>query len=176
MGCCLELTGITTACGEAMGGIQKVWITCSDNIGTTTVTNNIVSAITLAPTTAKWYLYEFEGETGSVTTTINKGENNGTLYYSSEITLQFAKQDAAKRLEIASLAVNKMAVIVEDSNGIKTYYGVLAGDKDGGVGYPVTLSSGTAESGTAFGDFNGYNITLSYKGNKMPYTTSVTPV
>lgn len=161
MGCCRTLSGFMLDCTSNIGGIKRIWINCFDNVDTPTLQNDKISSITI-PTDPEdgWKEYEFRKQTGSVTTTITRDDAIGYLYYESAITLQFTKQETPKRIEIGALAINKLSVIVEDNNGLYWYFG---------FDYGVTLSDGTAETGTAFSDLNGYNITLNDISKELPY-------
>lgn len=160
-GCCLTLAGIVKDCNAGMGGIDKAYIACHTDVSGVTVTEGMITAITATPESFKEY--EFRKQTGSVTTTINSDTSVGSVYFESAIVLQFAKQETAKRLEIAALAQADLVVIIKDNNGKYWYFG-----KDFGV----TLSEGTGETGTAFGDFNGYNITLTDMSREYPFEVS----
>lgn len=157
MGCCIAFTGVTKDCGSSIGGIKRAWGACFDNVGKPTIANDMISAI---PDTAQWHEFEFRRQTGSVTTTITRDDTNGTLYYESAIVLQFTKQETAKRLEINALAASDTSWIIQDENDNFWYFG---------FDNPVTLSDGTAETGTAWADFNGYNITLTDVSKLLPY-------
>lgn len=159
--CCVTLKGITRGCDTFMGGIEKVFIACFDDVTEVTATEEVITAITAKEDTFKEF--SFRKQTGSVTTTITKDENSGSTFYESNIVLQFAKQETAKRVEIGALAVGDLVVIVKDNNGTYWYFG-----KD----FPVTLKEGTGETGTAFGDFNGYNLTLADFAKELPIEVS----
>lgn len=158
MACCVPLAGILRNCDASMGGIKRAWIACYNDVQPPTVTADKITKLNF--TAGSFYEYEFKKETGSFTTTINPNDATGAVYYSTDIILQFAKQETAKRKEIAALAVGDLIVIIEDSNGLFWYFG---------YSYPVTMSAGTGETGTAFADFNGYNITLSDQSIVYPY-------
>lgn len=159
MGCICSFTGIPRDCSTSTGGIRRAWIGCYDEVSVTLdITKQKISEITALADTFKEFV--FRKQTGSVTSTVNKDDATGSLFFESEITLQFLKQETAKRIEIASLAVSDVVVIIEDSNGRFWYFGYTN---------PVNLSTGTAETGTAMGDFNGYNVTLLDQSAVMPY-------
>lgn len=157
MGCCVALTGFIRDCENSIGGIRRAWAACYDEAGKPTVTNDQISAI---PNPNIWVEYEFRKQTGSVTQTITRDDTTGSLYYSSDIVLQFTKQETPKRLEINAIASSDTSWIIEDNNGKYWYFGYF---------YPVTLSDGTAETGTVFDDLNGYNITLNVIENELAY-------
>lgn len=158
MGCCQTLTGILRDCESNIGGIKRAWIACYDNVSSPTVADEMITAIG-TPTT-EWHEFEFKKQTGSVTTTITKDDTTGSLYYESVIVLQFARQETSKRIEINSLAISDLAIIIQDNNNRYWYLGYDWG---------VTLTDGTAETGTAFTDLNGYNITLTDVSRELPY-------
>ncbi len=148
MGCCIAFSGIARDCDANVGGIKRVWIACYDEVTGKTLTNNQVSAITFVDKAFKEF--QFRKQTGSVTQSFQLGDN-GTGYYEQTITLVFSKQETEKQIEINTLAVSDMVVIIEDNNGKYWYFG---------FDNTVTLSANEAETGTAYGDFNGYTVTL----------------
>lgn len=149
MGCCAAFSGITRDCDGNVGGIKRAWIACYDSVTGKTITGEKISAITLEDGT-EFSPFEFRKQTGSATQSFQLGDN-GTSYYEQTITLVFSKQETSKRLELNSLAFSDLVVIIEDNNGMYWYFG---------YDNPVTLSANEAETGTAFGDFNGYTVTL----------------
>lgn len=161
MGCCRELSGLNRSCERGTGGIRRAWIACYDSVTDPTLTADMISSIG-TPTSA-WHLYEFRKQTGSFTTTLTTDAAAGSLYYSTAIVLQFSQMEAMKRTEIEAIAESDTRVIVEDNNGRYWYFG---------FDNYVELTDGTAETGTAFGDFNGYNITLEDISQKPPYEVS----
>lgn len=158
MACCnFALAGISKDCEGALGGIRRVWLASWCDV-TVTVASDVVSAI--SPANA-WHEYEFRKNTGSLTSTLNKDDTTGTAYWHTDLVLQFGRLETAKRVEVMGLLNSDIAAIVEDRNGRYWY-----------IGYeePVEIGDGgTAETGTAQADFNGYNITLSEDATILPY-------
>lgn len=152
MGCCTTLTGIVRDCASNIGGIRRAWIACYDEVSTIIETNNQITSI--LPTSA-WHEYEFRKQTGSVEITPNKDDANGTLYYQAVISLVFSKWDTPKRLEVEALGLGDLAIIIEDNNGHYWYFG---------IDNYVSMSGGSASTGTAFGDLNGYTLEFEYVG------------
>ncbi|MCD7937177.1 MAG: hypothetical protein LUG98_09985 [Tannerellaceae bacterium] len=158
MACNVTLNGIVKDCDGAVGGIRAAWIASADAV-TVKVEDDLISEVD----GGVFKKFEFRKNTGNFTTTINNDDASGTTYYSTDIVLQFTRQETDKRIEIAALAVGDVVVVVKDANNRYWYFG---------YDEPVTLSAGTAESGTAKADFNGYNITLSDESTVMPYEIS----
>lgn len=154
------LAGINTDCAPNMGGIKKVYIAnYDDNIFTMSAETVTGIKATGATWDGKWYEYNFRAESSNFTSTLNKTADGGN-YVSSEIVLNFARMETEKRIEMNALALNDMVVVVLDNN--QKYWAF-------GLNRPVTSSTGTGETGTAFGDANRYSITLAATdGNFAP--------
>ena len=158
MACSNTMTGIPSECKDSIGGIKAAYIAEHADVVSLDEAQGIITTITMAAgKTFKPFV--FRKETGNFTSTINSDDAAGTTFVQSEIVLQFTKQETAKRLEIAALMVGNCAVIIEDGNGKCWFFG---------EDFPVVLTAGSAASGTAMGDFNGYNITLTDKSKALP--------
>lgn len=164
----ITLAGINTGCKDNMGGIKEVYIIKKDYIEGITLTTNQISAITVSkvdpqavtPVDQPWSTYKFRKGTSQFTSTMNTDDAAGTMNFETVLALQFSKQETSKRLEIMALCMDEVAVIVLDNNG---KYWFLGYDN------PVTASAATAQSGTAFGDFGGYNVELTDNSRELPY-------
>ena len=165
MGCAKTLTGMGLDCRESVGGIKEVYILGDRSEATVTVVADAITTITLAAGSDKFLPYKFRKQTGSMVSTINTSEENGTTFVQTDVTLVFHKMEAKKRLEISALMVGDCAMLVKDGN-----------DKYWYLGYdePVTLTAGTAGTGTAKGDKNGYVLTLTDLSNTLPYEVTKT--
>lgn len=159
MACSKTLTGIGFECKDAVGGIVEAYIADINDVATITATSEKVTAITMAEG-KKYSTYKFRKQTGSVNSTINTDTAAGTTWYQTDVVLQFTKMETSKRVEISALATGQTSIIVKDSMG--KYW--LVGTKES----PAELTAGTAATGTAMGDLNGYNITLSEMGAELP--------
>ena len=157
---CKTLTGMDLDCRESVGGIKEVYILGDRSEATVTVVSDAITTITLAAGSDKFLPYKFRKQTGSMVSTINTSEENGTTFVQTDVTLVFHKMEAKKRLEISALMVGDCAMLVKDGNDKYWYLG-----KD----EPVTMTAGTAGTGTAKGDKNGYDLTLTDLSNSLPY-------
>ena len=157
---CKPLSGMGLDCRESVGGIKEVYILGDRSEATVTVANDAITTITLAVDSDKFLPYKFRKQTGSMVSTINTSEENGTTFVQTDVTLVFHKMEAKKRLEISALMVGDCAMLVKDGNDKYWYLG-----KD----EPVTMTAGTAGTGTAKGDKNGYDLTLTDLSNTLPY-------
>lgn len=150
MSCSITLKGIGVDCSSSMGGIKKAYIAEYPTSGTpyTISEDGVVTAINA---NLEWLSFNFKKNTGSLTSTLNVDAANGINYVSTEVVLQFTKMETSKRVAIAALALSDVCMIVEDSNGVKHALGASE---------PVNVTSGTAQTGTAKGDGNFYQITM----------------
>jgi len=101
-----------------------------------------------------FFKYDQLKETSSLTETINSSVQNGSIYYTPEVTIVMSKLDATKRNEIKLLAQNRLVAIVETNDETPSFFvcGVTTG---------LEVSAGTASTGTAYADLQGFSITLS---------------
>jgi len=160
MPCTQTLAGIARECGANMGGIKAVYMANFEDVDTVTISTNVVTAITMV-SSKKFYAYYFNPNTSSFTTTMQANRENGTLYFETVLSLVFPKQDATKRVEVNALAQAGLMAIVQDSN-----------DNCWLLGYndPLLMTTGSAETGVARADRNGYALELTDAQNQMPYT------
>ena len=160
MGYCIQtLTGLPLACERSKGGIKKIYIANYADVESVDVVEGEIATITMKQG-KKFKPYSFRKETGSMTSTLNVDEKTGLNYVSTELNLVFTKLETIKRMEISSLSLGQLAVIVEDCNGNFHYLG-----KDD----YVSVSAGTAQTGTAKGDASSYNLTLKDESDEFPF-------
>ena len=162
MSCTQTLSGLARDCSSNMGGIVEVLIANYDDVTAVTLTDGVISAISMA-TSAKFKRYNFPKNTGNLTSTYNIDPASGIRYVTNDLLLQFNRMQTTSRVEITALALGDLAVIVKDANGKYWYLG-----KD----EPVNASASDGQTGTARGDANRYTITLSTDSAEMPYEVS----
>lgn len=163
MACNQTLAGLVNDCATSMGGIVEAYIANYEDVASVTVSENKITAITMAES-AKFKKYWFRKGTGSFTSTLNVDPANGVNYVSTDIVLLFSRMETTKRVEMAALSVNDLVMIVKDSNGVYWYFG-----KD----EPVTASAGNGQTGTARTDGNRYSITLQDNSTTWPFEVEV---
>ena len=162
----ITLAGIGLGCKDNMGGIKEVYLIKEDDFASVTVAEGQISEITLAEG-ASFKTYKFRKGTSQFTSTMTTDEAAGTLSVQTDLALQFSKMETAKRLEIMAMCMDSMKAIVLDSNG---KYWLL------GYDFPVTASAATGQTGTNFGDFGGYNVTLTDNSKEFPYEIPATVI
>lgn len=156
------LKGLARGCKDSLGGIVKVWV--APDYDTTrakfSLSENVASAASSAA--ADFKVFNFFKNTGSLTSTLQVSDNAGNSF-TNELALVFMKMETSKRLEVLGLLMGQTLVIAKDSNG---KYWILGWDN------AVEGSAGTAQTGTASTDLNGYNVTLKDESRELPYEVS----
>ena len=154
---CNLTQGFTLDCKDAVGGIKSIHLIDWASTGFT-VSGGEVTATTVV--SGDVYTYELPKGVGSMTTTTNVSQENGTVFNQSDIVARLRKLSTTKRNELKLLAQNRVFCIVKDNND--NYW--LAGNE-----YGCDITAMTSESGTAMGDVQGYNFTLSAIESESPY-------
>jgi hypothetical protein len=147
---CYVTSNICKGCRDNVGGIQAAYVIAGCVTGTTVDSDGKI--LTIGATGGTVYSYVFEKNTSSYVEAINASIENGTVFYQQDLTMVFFKLQQAIRNQLRLLAQNtNLKVIVETNNGSYWYLGETFG---------MTLSAGSGESGLAYGDRNGYSVTL----------------
>jgi hypothetical protein len=147
---CYTTSNICKGCRDSIGGIKQVYIVAGCVTGVTM--NADQEILTVGATGGTVYTYQVEKNTSNFVENIQASLENGTVVYNQQVNLVFLKLQQSTRNQIKLLAQNtNMKVFVETNEGSIFYLGEDFG---------MALSSGTAESGTAFADRNGYTLLL----------------
>jgi hypothetical protein len=154
---CDIANGRLETCKDAISGLLNIYfINYGDlEIGDVTYVDNAGNSDVIAtwyPSAAmNLYKYELKGANG-FEQTIQTSRDNGTTFFEQVLTVQLKKQDIATHKNVKMLAYGRPRIVVETRD--HQYF--LAGLEQG-----CDVTAGTVSSGTAMGDFNGYNLTLS---------------
>jgi hypothetical protein len=148
---CSLTQGYTLGCRDSVGGIKEIrFIEFALVTGIALSSGNVATGITTSGS-AKFWKYQLPKQTSQFTETVNPSTENGTLFYQQDLQVVLNKMDASLRNELLLLAQNRLIAIVLDRNG--AYW--MLGRNNG-----LELSAGTAQTGTAMGDRNGYDMTF----------------
>jgi hypothetical protein len=165
---CALTQGFNLDCREGIGGVKEVYIIETDNLASVTEVSGVVTAITKAQG-KRFYKYNLVRETSNATETITASEQNGTLFYAQQVQLIINRRQASVRNEIMLLAKNRITIVVVENqvvSGTQQNRAWLYGRVNG-----LLLNAGSSESGTAWGDRNGY--TLPFTGNEVELAPEV---
>lgn len=155
---CTLTTGFTLDCKDSVGGVKSIHLVNWAKTGFSVSAGGEVTATTVA--SGSVFTYDMPKATGSMTTTTNVSQENGTVFNQTDIVARLRKLSTAKRNELKLLAQARVFCIVRDNND--NYW--LCGRE-----YGCDITAMTAETGTAMGDNVGYNFTLSAIEAEAPY-------
>jgi hypothetical protein len=162
--CCGKLTGIAEQCVTEMAGINSVFIACWQDVQKPTLgTTGEITSIIGSPNgaTPVWKVYHFQSDTSNVVSTGTR--QNGNASVSSVVTLQIQGITAVALNEINELRKSGLAIIAEFCSGVYTYFGFYR---------PCFLTGDVMNSGTAFSDFQGFDLTFTENSMEYPYILS----
>lgn len=151
---CYISSGLALGCSDGIGGIKKIYIVGGATGEVTGLTYNATGAITGATSVSGTSIYGFElkRNTSSLAQNVTKSFENGTIYFEQVLTAVFFKYDQDKRNQVKILSQNDaIQIIAIDQNDVQYYLGEVNG---------MYLSGGSAATGTALGDRNGFELTF----------------
>jgi len=147
MSTCNLTAGRQEVCKESIGGLQGVYFI---NYSTGSFTQDADDLVTALPSGSTVYYYELKG-TSAYTETVNSSRENGTTFYSQELTLNLKKLTNEMTTQLKLLAKGRPQIIVHTKNGEALVAGLTEG---------CDLTAGTIQTGAALGDLYGYSITM----------------
>lgn len=156
---CALTQDYTFGCDVGSGGLKELYLIELENISTVTESSGTLTAITKIAGKI-FRKYQLVQDTATAEETITGNLQNGTLFYAQKVTLVINKQNVAIRNEILLLAKNRLAIVTVDNNDTYRLYGWDQG---------VRLNEGSAATGTAWGDRNGYTLTFSGNQRQLAY-------
>ena len=161
---CAITSGYTLDCKDAIGGIKKVYFGNAEPSAMTLGTN--ASGVITSVSGISFYAYELLAQgKNSFTETVNSNAEVGTLFYTQTLSLEFTKLTQITRNKLNTIAKRRNVVIVETHDGTFFMLGEV---------YGLNVSNGSALSGAAMGEFNGYQLELTgMEKNPMDQVSSV---
>lgn len=162
MGCSVTIKGISSDCLSNKGGVKAVYLANKSDVTSIELAEDVITGITMA-TEAKFKKYEFRKDSATMTSTLTVGDNGGSNYVSTVLSMSFNRMEAAKRLEMNAMALGELVALVEDRNGTVFFLG---------YDEPVKASNGTGETGDARTSVNQYTAELTDESDLYPYTVA----
>jgi len=144
---CNLTQGRQEVCKESVGGLQGVYFI---NYTTGSFTTNGDGQVTALPSGSTVYYYELKG-TSAYTETINSSRENGTTFFSQELTLNLKKLTNEMTTQLKLMAYGRPQIVVWTKSGDA----LLVGQTEG-----ADLTAGTIQTGAAMGDLYGYSATF----------------
>lgn len=157
-------SGLPANCDANRGGIQVVYVANRSDVTGVSLddASGQIKTITMN-TSKKFQAYRFKKGAASFTSTATIDATNGVNFITTVLSVNFAKMETQKRIEMQALTLGEMAVIVLDNNGKYWYLG---------YNEPVYASNGTGETGATRTDANQYTIELTDESDEFPYEIS----
>ena len=151
---CYISSGVDLGCSDGIGGIKSIWV-----LGASGATAPSVSGVAITGTTGPitgitgsgvWYNFQLKRNTSSLSQNTTKNFENGTIFWEQVLTAILFKYDQDKRNQLLVLGQNdQIQIVAVDQNDVAYYLGQVNG---------MYLSGGSAATGTAFGDRNGFEL------------------
>jgi len=148
---CAITSGYTIDCRENIGGLKAVYLIEFGNVSGVTEVSGLVTGLTKV-VGKRFYKFEVPRAVANTSSAGTGSEENGSFFYTHQVVFPLNKRDSTTANVVRTLAKNKLMAVTLDMDGNYRMYG-----KGNGL-YIATTESG---SGTAAGDRNGYNITMS---------------
>jgi hypothetical protein len=146
MACNLS-AGRNEVCKDSIGGLAGVYFL---NFTTGSFTKNGTGEVTAFPSGSTVYYYQLKG-TSAYTETVNTSRENGTTFFSQELTLNLKKLTNEMTTQLKLMAYGRPQIVVHTQNGDA----LLVGEVEG-----ADLTAGTIQTGAAMGDLYGYSVTM----------------
>jgi hypothetical protein len=143
-------------CKDAVGGIKKVHFVDFGDLGTLSIGSN--DEITDLTGTFTYYTYDVKGNS-SLETNITSSMENGTTFFEQVVNITLFKLTKEDNKELKLMAYGRPHVIIQTFDDKF----LLVGAENG-----ADVTGGTAVTGTAMGDLNGYTLTLTANELRMP--------
>jgi hypothetical protein len=149
---CEVANGRLEVCKDAVGGIDAIYFVnygdYDPNVDVAYVTGT--DTIDTIANVTSLYKYELKG-TNSFDQVYNSSRENGTTFAEQTLTVTLKKQDATTHKNVKLLAYGRPRIVVRTMTDQFFLMGLTQG---------ADVTAGTVSSGSALGDFNGYNLTF----------------
>lgn len=134
-------------CKESVGGLQGVYFINFDSGSAWTSSGGEITAGFDGETA---YFYELKG-TSAYTETVNSSRENGTTFYSQELTLNLKKLTNEMTTQLKLMAAGRPRIVVHTNAGDALLVGELRG---------ADVTAGSIQTGGSLGDLYGYSVTF----------------
>ncbi len=151
---CTLTKDFTLGCKEYAGGVAEIKIKTFpiNNAHYTVGTGNVVTIA--AGSLTGWRTYQFRKEVASLTETATVNAQNATLFYNDELKFSLENFNSADSQELDYLLRAQTLIAIKTNSNRYFLMGLFNG---------CDAASLTAQTGTAYGDKFGYEVTINYK-------------
>lgn len=162
---CELTTGRLKPCKDAVGGIRKIHFVDFGDLGDVTLASDSdvtspdnVTDIGGTAGALTYHTYDVKGNS-SLETNIQSSLENGTTFFEQVLNITLHKLSKEDNKELKLMAYGRPHVFIETFDGSL----LLVGREHG-----AEVTGGTAVTGTAMGDLQGYTLTLTANEVTMP--------
>jgi hypothetical protein len=178
MACTALTKGRGLDCNRIAGGVKNVYFSVYSDFGSTDYAydgTNPQEIDTIDFNNKSIFKYVMPLGVANVTDTITGSTENGTLFFTPTLNIMLNKLTKEDQNEIKLLGQSKVRIFVELNAKLASGHdAILALGFENGM----DLNTGTADTGAAFGDRNGYTLTFTGLETRPmafleDYTTSI---
>lgn len=160
MACSITLTGASLECGN-VGGIKTLYIAPIEDVASIGIpVAGVIPTITMV-SSKTFKKYSFRRGNANFVSNLTKDEKAGTVYVTTDTTVQLNKMTVALRNEMVQLTKGQFYVIVEDENSELWFIG---------YGSYNSATTGAGQTGAEMGEGNFYNLVLQSMTAEYPYS------
>tara|TARA_R110001599_G_scaffold41608_2_gene125730 strand:- start:1484 stop:2083 length:600 start_codon:yes stop_codon:yes gene_type:complete len=163
MACTALTKGRGLDCNRVSGGVKYVYFAVFDQVLSTTVGTGVdagsITEISMATAPSAASLYRYTVPRGSTTAneTITGSTENGTIFYTPTVSMVLNKLTKEDQNEIRLLGQTQVMVFCQMNAQLSTGTDTIICM---GRQNAMSMNAGTADTGAAFGDRNGYTLTF----------------
>ena len=158
MACTALTKGRGLDCSRISGGVKYIYFAVHDQIDSyayDAVDKSTIDTIDFGGNT----IYRYTVPRGSTTVedTITGSVENGTVFYTPTVNMVLNRLTQQDQQEIKLLGQTQVAIFAQLNQQLANGHDVIVAL---GMANAMSLNAGTAGSGAAFGDRNGYTLTF----------------
>ena len=156
---CTNLTkGRGLDCNRVSGGVKYIYFSVYDEIASyayDAVDKSSIDTIDFGGNTI--YRYTVPRGSTTVTDTITGNTDAGTIFYTPTVNMVLNRLTHQDQQEIKLLGQTQVRIFAQLNSQLANGHDVIVAL---GMSNGMSLNAGTADSGAAFGDRNGYTLTF----------------
>lgn len=163
MACTALTSGRGLDCNRVSGGVKYVYFAVFDQVLSTTegtgADKGSITEISMATAPSAASLYRYTVPRGSTTASeaITGSTENGTIFYTPTVSMVLNKLTKEDQNEIRLLGQTQVMVFCQMNAQLPTGTDTIICM---GRQNAMSMNAGTADTGAAFGDRNGYTLTF----------------
>ena len=155
MACTALTKGRGLDCNRISGGIKFIYFAVYDQVTSIPTANGEITDLEMGSNML--YRYTMPLGVASLTDTITGSRENGTIFYTPTVNVILNRLTKEDQNQIKLLGQTQVIIFCQLHAQLANGHDVIIAM---GVQNAMSLNAGTAETGAAFGDRNGYTLTF----------------